>query len=119
MQIEYTSDRIKKICTSPKAAQKYFGGNKDLANHLLSRINLFRNAPTLKDIIMSPQCRFHKLNGNRAGYFAIDVKSPKEPWRIILQPLKEDKNVYKPCHIDEIANIVTIIEVTEVSKHYE
>ena len=53
------------------------------------------------------------------GNFAIDVKSRKEPWRIILQPLDENKDIYDPCNIDEIAGNVRIVEITEVSKHYE
>lgn len=39
------------------------------------------------------------------GYFAIDVKSRKEP--------------YEPCNIDEIAGCVQIVGIMEVSKHYE
>ncbi|MCI7441528.1 MAG: hypothetical protein MSA89_00250 [Clostridium sp.] len=53
------------------------------------------------------------------GNFAIDVKSRREPWRIILQPLDEEKNAYVPCNIDEIAGKVKIVEIMEVSKHYE
>ena len=52
------------------------------------------------------------------GYFAIDVKSRREPWRIILQPLDEEKNAYVPCNIDEIAGKVKIVEIMEVSKVY-
>ena len=31
----------------------------------------------------------------------------------------EEENVFKPCNIDEIASIVRIIEIREVSAHYE
>jgi proteic killer suppression protein len=48
-----------------------------------------------------------------------DVKTKKEPWRIILQPLDESMQPYNPCNIDEISGIVRIVEITEVSKHYE
>ena len=40
-------------------------------------------------------------------------------WRIILQPLDEQENVFDPCNIDEIAAIVKIVEIREVSAHYE
>ncbi len=53
------------------------------------------------------------------GYFAMDVESKREPWRINLQPLNKDKQPYNPCNIDEIAESVKIIEIMEVSKHYE
>ena len=53
------------------------------------------------------------------GYFAIDVKSIREAWRIILQPLDENEEPYNPCNIDEIAESVKNVEIEEVSKHYE
>lgn len=53
------------------------------------------------------------------GYFAIDVKSRREQWRIILEPLDENEEPYNPCKIDEIAESVRIVEIMEVSKHYE
>lgn len=43
----------------------------------------------------------------------------KEQWRVILQPLDEEKRPYRPCNIDQIAGIVEIVEIMEVSKHYE
>ena len=67
--------------------------------------------------------RFHKLENygksRLKGFFAIDVKTIKEPWRIIVQPLDEDKQVFDPCDIDKIASIVRIVSVKEISKHYE
>ena len=66
---------------------------------------------------------FHKLEnkGGRdlEGYFAIDVKSRRDQWRIILEPLDENKKPYVPCNIDEISQNVRIVEIMEVSKHYE
>ena len=123
MQLEYKSDKVMLQCTSMKEAKKLFGGNNILAISLLSRFNALESADTIKDIIVQNSFRFHKLtNKNRRnleGYFAIDVKSKKEKWRIILQPLDEEKKPYDPCHIDEIAGIFKIIEIMEVSNHYE
>jgi plasmid maintenance system killer protein len=100
-----------------------FGGDTVLGRSLLARINALKQAETIKDIIVQPAYHFHKLqnkNGrNLDGFFAIDVKSRKEQWRIILQPLDEEKKPYIPCNIDEIAGIVKIVGIEEVSKHYE
>ena len=94
-----------------------------MVRSLLARINAIENAETIKDIIVQSTFRFHALknkNGNNLkGYFAIDVKSIKDPWRIILQPLNDQKEPFDPCNIDEIADVVRIVEVSEVSKHYE
>ena len=66
---------------------------------------------------------FHNLGNkqgrNLDGFFAIDVKSRREQWRIILQPLDENKEPFNPCYIDQISAYVRIVGITEVSKHYE
>jgi plasmid maintenance system killer protein len=123
LDLVYASDKVKSQCTSIKAANKLFGGDAALSKSLLSRINALRSANNIKDIIVQPTFRFHALKNKKGkdleGYFAIDVKSIREPWRIIVQPLNSDKQPYNPCNIDEIAEYVIIVEITEVSRHYE
>lgn len=123
MELEYASDKVKQQCTSVKAAKKLFGGDTALVTSLLARVHALESADNIKDIIVQPTFHFHKLvnkkGNNLDGYFAIDVKSRKEPWRIIVQPLDANKRPYEPCNIDEIAEVVRIVEIEEVSKHYE
>lgn len=123
MRLIFSSEKVEAACTSLKAAKKLFGGDMRLSSSLLSRINALQQALTLKDIIVQPPFHFHKLTNkegrNLEGCFAIDVKSRKDPWRVILQPLDEDERPFEPCRIDEIAAVVRIVEIVEVSKHYE
>lgn len=123
MELVYASEKLKNQCTSIKATKKLFNGDAVLSISLLARINALENANNLKDIVVQPTFHFHNLKNKKSrnleGYFAIDVKSRKEQWRIILQPLDEDKNPYNLCNIDQIAGSVKIIEISEVSKHYE
>lgn len=123
MELVYSTEKVKAQCTSVKAANKLFGGDMVLTKSLMARINALENADNIKDIIVQPTFRFHDLKNkkgrNLEGYFAIDVKSIREQWRIILQPLDENKKPYNPCNIDKIAGIVKIVEIAEVSKHYE
>lgn len=123
LKLEYTSEKVRLQCTSVKAANKLFGGNASMTTSLFARINALESAEHVKDIIVQPAFRFHGLKNkkgrNLEGFFAIDVKTIKEPWRIILQPLDENKQPYIPCNIDEIADCVRIVEIMEVSKHYE
>ena len=123
MDICYAKDKTKNQCESVKEAKKLFGGDMGLATSLLSRINALKQAETIKDIIVQPAFRFHNLENNYGrnlkGFFAIDVKSKREPWRIILQPLNEAEEYYDPCNIDEISGMVRIVDIAEVSKHYE
>ena len=90
-----------------------------MAISLMSRINAIEQANVIKDIILMPTFRFHQLKGKRKGYFSIDVKTIRDKWRIILQPLNDDEMIFDPCNIDEIATIVKIVEISEVSAHYE
>ncbi len=119
MEIKYTSSKLESQCTSKKEAMKLFGGDENLARSLLARINAIREAVVIKDIIVMPTFHFHNLHGSKEGYFAIDVKTRRDKWRIILQPLDEDEQPFDPCHIDEIAAVVRIVEIREVSAHYE
>jgi len=123
LELEYGSETVENQCNSVKAAKKLFGGNEVLTRCLLSRVNSLRAAEIIRDIIKNPAYRFHDLKNkkgrNLEGLFAIDVKTRKEPWRIILQPLDENKNPYDPCNIDEISGIVRIVKISEVSNHYE
>lgn len=123
MELVYASEILKLQCTNAKAAKKLFHGDSQLSVSLLSRINALKQAAVLKDIIVQPTFHFHKLKNksgrNLEGYFAVDVKSRREQWRIILQPLDENEKPYIPCNIDQIAGKVKIVEISEVSRHYE
>lgn len=123
MELVYTDAKTEEQCTSLKAAKKLFGGNSALASSLFARINALKQADTIKDVIVQPTFHFHKLENksgrNLEGYFAIDVKSRRDQWRIILEPLDENKEPYVPCNIDEISQNVRIVGIMEVSKHYE
>lgn len=124
MKIIYPNEKVEKNCTDLSAASKLFGGNKHLAVSLLARINAIGEADTLIDIIVMPTFHFHSLTKKKdkdlKGLYAIDVKSRKEPWRIILQPLDEQEQPFEnTVSIDQIAGTVKIVEITEVSNHYE
>lgn len=123
MELIYQNKKVEKQCSSLKEAKKFFGGNEALALSLLSRINALEKAVTIKDIVVQKQFHFHNLHSigkqKLESYFAIDVKARSDPWRIILRPLNSEKDPFIPCNIDEIANTVEIVEIKEVSKHYE
>lgn len=119
MRIVYASRKIEQQCTDEKVAKKLFGGNEILVRSLFARLNAIEYAIYIKDIIKLPAMRFHKLEADLKGLFAVDVKSRRDAWRIILQPLDNNEEPFIPCNIDEIAMIVRIVKIMEVSKHYE
>ena len=120
----YKNIKLERICTDLKEATKYFGGDKKMAESLLIKVSILKKLERIYDVIELSFFRFHKLINkgkykDLEGYFAIDVKTPKDRWRIILEPLDDNKNPFVPCNIDEISKIVRIIEIKEVSNHYE
>lgn len=124
MKILYNDKKTEDICTDLKNAIKYMGGNKPSAQSLMSRISALKSADCLKDIVNFQPFRFHKLvnkgkEKNLEGCFAIDIKSIKDKWRIILEPLDDNENPFNPCNIDEISKIVRIVKIRKVSNHYE
>ena len=119
MKIVYSNNKVKQQCTDIKTAAKLFGGDRKMAISLMSRINAIEQASVIKDIIVIPSFHFHNLKGNLKSYFAIDVKTHRDKWRIILRPLDENEQVFDPCNIDKIASAVHIVEIREVSAHYE
>lgn len=84
-----------------------------MALSLMSRIQAIEQANVLKDIIVMPTFRFHRLRGNLNDYFAVDVKTSRDKWRILLQPLDANEDVFRPCNIDTIAGSVKIVEIRE------
>lgn len=123
LKLKYANKKLELQCTSAKEAKKLFGGDMVLTRSLHSRINALASADTIQDIITIPNFRFHKLTNqggkNLEGYFAIDVKTKREAWRLILQPLNDNELPFDPCNIDIIAKSVRIVGISEVSKHYE
>ena len=123
MELVYASDKVQAQCNSVKMAKKLFGGDMLLVRSLLARINALKMAETIKDIVVQPTFHFHNLENihgkNLKGFFAIDVKSRRESWRIILQPLNNNREPFEPCYIDQISLYVKIVKIMEVSKHYE
>ena len=64
MKIKYANTKTEKQCSSLKEATKLFGGDKKMAMSLMARINAIEKADIIKDIIVMPTFRFHKLQGN-------------------------------------------------------
>lgn len=123
LELVYATDKVKDQCTNTKSARKLFGGNELLTISLFARINGLKQANTIKDIIVQPAYHFHKLINKKGkdfeGYFAIDVKTRKERWRIILELLDDNKAPYENYNIDKIASYVRVVRIMEVSEHYE
>ena len=123
MKVIFQSKKVEKICSDMKSTTRFFGGDRNLAISLHARINALRNAETMKDIIIQKVFHFHNLHNKNGkdleGFYAIDIKTRRDPWGLILKPLKDDESDFGPHNIDEIASKVIVVGIEEVSKHYE
>ena len=79
MQLLYNNSKVQKQCTDLKTAKKIVWRECCISNQLFARINAMQQASVIKDIVMMPTFHFHKLSGNMDGFFAIDVKTRRDP----------------------------------------
>lgn len=75
MDLEFKTKKLKKQCEDPRIAQKEFGSS--IGNKLTLRINEFRAACSLEDIVKNKIANgFHSLDGDRKKEFAVTLKHP-------------------------------------------
>ena len=119
MKLIYYDSKTEEICKNINKATRFFGGNKNMALSLFSRINALVNAENLKDISRFPQYRMHQLKGNRKNQYSITIlKSSK--YRLILYPLDEDESVLESLDNEMLMLVKCVcIKIEEVSEHYE
>ena len=86
MKIKYRNQKIQKALSSEKEANRQYG--KRLAEKIFQRIQYLSAAPDLASVSPEPPYRRHKLKGNYAGYFSVDLN---ENWRLIFHPITLNK----------------------------
>lgn len=81
MEVEYASSRMEKDLTSRRRIAKRYGRIRTKLENRLSELWVVNS---LGDITPEPPPRRHKLDGNRANCWGIDVS---KNWRIVVQPI--------------------------------
>ena len=111
MEIRYKDKKIRDIFENEKKAIKRY--NKIIAEKLIFSIEFLKNSNSLKDVADYRNFRFHELKYARKGQFAIDL-GKTTGYRLIIEPITVNKE-------NEIISYesINIIEIMEVSNHYE
>ena len=111
MEIRYKNKRIRDICENEKKAIKEY--NKIIAEKLIFSIEFLKNSNSLKDVADYQNFRLHELKYGRKEQFAIDL-GKTTGYRLIIEPITVNKE-------NEIISYesINIIEIMEVSNHYE
>lgn len=112
MQVQYNNKLAERQCTDLKQAKRDF--SEKVAKKLHMMINFIESADNLLSVRSFPRYRFHSLNGNRKGQYALDIDGKNSPYRLIVCFDEEnDSNVFSE------PTSIKVIQVEEVSKHYE
>lgn len=119
MLIKYKNTSVEKLCTTEKAAKKFFD-NMRYFQDLKSVLNLIEQSPALTDIIAFPQLHFHPTDFYIKNSFGLDISGRRSKYRLIIVPLDDfDNVVVKDDRFFSKCKQIRILRIEEVSKHYE
>ncbi len=110
MEIEFSSRRLRKACSSGKAMRSRWGDH--MAKKLQQRLADLEAAATLEEMRNLPG-RCHELTGDLAGDLAVDLK---HPYRLIFRPRHEPTPTKGDGGLDW--GQVTRILVTDVTDYH-
>lgn len=115
MKITYKTKRVEKeFCSKFKKSWKY---PPTVEKKLIAAENFIENAPSLKDIVQYPPFHFHQLKGQRKSEWSIYLGNTG--YRVTMIPCDNDGNEIIEGDIIAQCNQIKVVQVTEVSNHYE
>ena len=99
MIIQFQSKKLQSQYEDFRKAQKAYP--KEVAKKYISRINIIKHSKSIDELVQLPGLRCHALKGNRNGQWAINLTGY---YRLIFTLIGDQ------CEI---------VQIEEVSKHYE
>lgn len=80
MQIEYNDNKIKRICTIAREAEKKYG--REMAEKIQLRIDQLKAALSVEMMLKFRVGRCHSLKGERKNQYALDLV---HPYRLVFE----------------------------------
>lgn len=115
MKIIYSNQRAKEaFCSDYREKWRYPAEVKKKLMFIEGILNSF---VCLMDVINFPSFRFHKLVGDRKGQWSIYVGHTG--YRVTLIPCDENEQEILNGDVLSLAKSIKIVEIVEVSNHYE
>lgn len=115
MDILYKNKKVQKdFCSKFQKSWKY---PPMVIKKLLAAENFIENAVSLNDIIQYPPFHFHALEGKRKSEWSIYLGNTG--YRVTMIPCDNEGNCIVEGDIIAQCKQIKIIQVTEVSNHYE
>jgi proteic killer suppression protein len=96
LDISYKNNKIKKVCTDAKVAEKNYG--KEMAEKIQMRIDQITAADSVEMMVQLHIGRCHQLVNNRKGQYAVDLV---QPYRLVFEKHGDEIQV---AHIMEIVD---------------
>ena len=96
VDITYKNNKIRKICTDPKTADRIYG--KEMTGKIYQRINEIRAADCVEMMVQFHIGRCHRLTQNRRGQYAVDLI---HPYRLVFEK------------VGDIVQIAVILEIVD------
>ena len=96
MDITYKNNKIKKVCTDAKTAERTYG--REMADKIHQRIDEIDASDTVEMLIQYHIGRCHSLTQNRKGQYAMDLV---HPYRLVFE--KKGNEI-------QVANILEIVD---------
>lgn len=96
MDITYKSNKLEKVCTDAKVAERSYGN--EMAEKIQMRIDELAAADTIEMMIQFHIGRCHSLTNNRKGQYAMDLV---HPYRLVFE---KHGNEIQIAHILEIVD---------------
>ncbi len=120
MKVKYKDGKLEAFCHNKKMASQKLA---EYAEDLLAKVNFIEQAKSFDDIMSYVPFHCHQLGKQRkdfTGFWGLDVKGRKTSWRIIVAPLDENGNIIIPkADFKSICKSIKVIQIEEVSNHYE
>lgn len=111
MEIYFISEKLQKNCNSYVLSIRKWG--PEIAGKIQQRLTELRAADCLLDVSYLPPPRCHMLDGDREGFFAVDLK---HPFRLIFKPLDNPVPLKDDGGIDK--SRITKILIVEVGNYH-
>ena len=106
MLVKFKNKKLEKTFNSEKELNKIYG---NLAKKIIVRMAVLRGAKNLSLVPPEPPARRHKLSGNKAGQWAVDLDKNN---RLLFEPITE----FDHSEIDPVE--ITAIKILKVEDYH-
>ena len=111
MEVYFRTRKLLRVFNSEVLLLRNYG--RENARVIRRRMTVLMAAPTLSDVPVTKPERRHKLTGDRAGQFAVDLQ---QPYRLVFEPLGNTAS--RLVNGEEDLSVITAIEILAVEDYH-